>query len=81
MKAFTYERAATPIEAVGAMAANPNAKFIAGGTNLLDLMKLEIEAPAHLIDVNGLGFDQIQARRRAACVSARWSEIPTWRPI
>lgn len=61
MKAFTYERAATPIEAVGAMAANPNAKFIAGGTNLLDLMKLEIEAPAHLIDVNGLGFDQIQA--------------------
>jgi len=61
VKAFTYERAATPIEAVRAMAANPNAKFIAGGTNLLDLMKLEIEAPAHLIDVNGLGFDQIQA--------------------
>jgi xanthine dehydrogenase YagS FAD-binding subunit len=33
----------------------PGARFIAGGTNLLDLMKLEIETPAHLIDVNDLG--------------------------
>jgi hypothetical protein len=38
----------------------PGARFIAGGTNLLDLMKLEIETPAHLIDVNGLGFDRIE---------------------
>jgi CO/xanthine dehydrogenase FAD-binding subunit len=38
----------------------PNAKFIAGGTNLLDLMKLEIETPTHLIDVNGLGLDKIE---------------------
>src|SRR2546427_10214151 len=36
------------------------AKFIAGGTNLLDLMKLEIEAPSHLIDVNGLALDKIE---------------------
>jgi xanthine dehydrogenase YagS FAD-binding subunit len=36
------------------------AKFIAGGTNLLDLMKLEIEAPNHLIDVNGLALDKIE---------------------
>jgi xanthine dehydrogenase YagS FAD-binding subunit len=59
MKAFTYERAASPIEAAKA-ARVPGAKFIAGGTNLLDLMKLEIEAPTHLIDVNGLGFDTIE---------------------
>jgi xanthine dehydrogenase YagS FAD-binding subunit len=38
----------------------PDAKFIAGGTNLLDLMKLEIETPAHLIDVNGLALDKIE---------------------
>jgi xanthine dehydrogenase YagS FAD-binding subunit len=61
MRAFTYERAASPVEAAAAAAANPDAKFIAGGTNLLDLMKLEIETPTHLIDVNGLGLDTIEA--------------------
>lgn len=43
-----------------AAARTPDARFIAGGTNLLDLMKLEIETPVHLIDVNGLGFDKIE---------------------
>jgi xanthine dehydrogenase YagS FAD-binding subunit len=61
MKSFTYERAHTPAEAAGAAARIPDAKFIAGGTNLLDLMKLEIETPAHLIDVNGLTLDKIEA--------------------
>ena len=61
MKAFSYERARTPAEAAAAIARQPNAKFIAGGTNLLDLMKLEIEAPTHLVDVNGIGFDKIEA--------------------
>ena len=60
MKPFTYERARTPAEAASAAAGNPGAKFIAGGTNLLDLMKLQIEAPSHLIDVNGLGLDKIE---------------------
>ena len=61
MKSFTYERAATPEQAAAAAARNPNAKFIAGGTNLLDLMKLQIETPSHLIDVNGLALDKIEA--------------------
>ena len=61
MKPFTYERADTPAQAAAAAARNPKAKFIAGGTNLLDLMKLQIETPTHLIDVNGLGFDSIEA--------------------
>jgi xanthine dehydrogenase YagS FAD-binding subunit len=61
MKAFTYERAATPAEAAAAIARTPNAKFIAGGTNLLDLMKLQIETPQHLVDVNRLGLDKIEA--------------------
>ncbi len=50
MKPFTYERARTPAEAAAAAVQDPGAKFIAGGTNLLDLMKLQIEAPTHLID-------------------------------
>ncbi|OFA09132.1 FAD binding domain-containing protein [Duganella phyllosphaerae] len=61
MKAFTYERARTPAEAAAAIARTPGARFIAGGTNLLDLMKLEIDTPAHLVDVNHIGLDQIAA--------------------
>lgn len=60
MRAFTYERASTPAEAAAAAARTPGAKFIAGGTNLLDLMKLEIETPQHLIDVNHVGLDKIE---------------------
>ena len=60
MKAFTYERASSVEAAAAAAASNQQAKFIAGGTNLLDLMKLEIETPTHLIDVNGLGLDKIE---------------------
>ena len=60
MKAFTYERAETPAQAAAAAIRTPGAKFIAGGTNLLDLMKLQIETPAHLIDVNRLALDRIE---------------------
>lgn len=60
MRSFTYEKAKSPAAAANAATKNANAKFIAGGTNLLDLMKLEIETPAHLVDVNGLGFDKIE---------------------
>ena len=61
MKVFTYQRATSAAEAAAAAARIPGARFIAGGTNLLDLMKLEIETPAHLIDVNGLALDKIEA--------------------
>jgi xanthine dehydrogenase YagS FAD-binding subunit len=60
MREFTYERATSPAAAAEASARTPGAKFIAGGTNLLDLMKLEIETPKHLIDVNDIGLDQIE---------------------
>jgi len=59
MKPFTFERASSPAAAAMAAASHPGARFIAGGTNLLDLMKLQIETPAHLIDVNGLALDKI----------------------
>ena len=61
MKPFTYERATSPAAAAAAAAGTPGAKFIAGGTNLLDLMKLQVETPQHLIDVNGLALDTIEA--------------------
>ena len=61
MRPFTYQRVATPAEAAAAVAANPAAKFLAGGTNLLDLMKLEIERPAHLVDVQDIaGLNTIE---------------------
>ena len=59
MKAFTYERARTPHEAVTALTRTPGARIIAGGTNLLDLMKLQIETPDHLIDIGRIGLDTI----------------------
>jgi xanthine dehydrogenase YagS FAD-binding subunit len=60
MKPFTFERATTPSAAAAAAARVPDAKFIAGGTNLLDLMKLQIEAPAHIIDLTKLDLDRIE---------------------
>ncbi|RYY66905.1 MAG: xanthine dehydrogenase family protein subunit M, partial [Comamonadaceae bacterium] len=59
MRPFTYERAASVEEAARMVAGRADAKFLAGGTNLLDLMKLRIEAPALLVDVNRLGLDRI----------------------
>ncbi|MGE0726053.1 MAG: xanthine dehydrogenase family protein subunit M, partial [Alphaproteobacteria bacterium] len=59
MRPFSYERAQSPAAAAASAARTPGAAFIAGGTNLLDLMKLEIEAPGHLIDVNGLALDRV----------------------
>ena len=60
MNPFTYERPQSPADAVAAAVRIQGARFIAGGTNLLDLMKLQIEAPTHLIDVNGLALDKIE---------------------
>lgn len=56
MQPFSYQRAGSAAEAVAAFAAaGPGARFLAGGTTLYDLMKLGVEKPCHVIDVNGLG--------------------------
>jgi xanthine dehydrogenase YagS FAD-binding subunit len=61
MRAFTYERATAPAGAVTALAgAGAGAKFISGGTNLLDLMKLDIERPTHLVDISRLPLRTIE---------------------
>src|SRR5471032_2684695 len=59
MKAFTYQRAGSAAEAAAA-AVRPGAKIIAGGTNLLDLMKLQVETPSNLVDINRLPLDKIE---------------------
>ena len=58
MRAFTYERPTQVAQATHA-AARPDAAFIGGGTNLLDLMKLDVERPGHLVDVNRLPLEQV----------------------
>ena len=60
MKPFTYERASDPAAAARAVAARPDAKFIAGGTNLIDLMKMDVEKPATVIDITRLPLKQVE---------------------
>ena len=60
MKPFSYERAATPRGATESMSRTPRGRFIAGGTNLLDLMKHEIESPVHLVDINHLDLAKVE---------------------
>jgi xanthine dehydrogenase YagS FAD-binding subunit len=59
MRPFTYERAADPYAAIAAVS-KAGAKFISGGTNLLDLMKLDIEQPTHLVDISRLPLKGIE---------------------
>ena len=58
MKTFTYEKPATPEAAVKDIDTS-GAKFIAGGTNLLDLMKLQVETPDKLVDISRLDLAKI----------------------
>ena len=60
MIGFEYARAASVADALSQMAVNPGAKFIAGGTNLVDLMKMDVERPARLIDVSKLPLDRVE---------------------
>jgi xanthine dehydrogenase YagS FAD-binding subunit len=77
MNAFTYARAAKPEDAVAAVAPQNDAAFIAGGTTLLDLMKLHVLAPAKLVDVNPLPLATIGANKDRLLIGAlaRMSEV------
>jgi xanthine dehydrogenase YagS FAD-binding subunit len=57
---FAYSRAADIADAVRQIAADPAAKFIAGGTNLVDLMKYDVERPARLIDITRLPLRSVE---------------------
>jgi xanthine dehydrogenase YagS FAD-binding subunit len=57
---FQYVRATSVGDAVSLIANNPAAKFVAGGTNLIDLMKMDVEQPSKLIDISRLGLDEVE---------------------
>ncbi len=59
MRSFTYERVTDPRAAIVAVS-RAGAKFISGGTNLIDLMRLEIEHPSHLVDISRLPLRAIE---------------------
>jgi xanthine dehydrogenase YagS FAD-binding subunit len=60
MNPFTYSRASDPNEAVMAISGRPQGKFLGGGTNLIDLMKMGVETPNELVDINRLPLAQIE---------------------
>ena len=57
---FQYARANDVADAVHLIGRNPNAKFIAGGTNLIDLMKMDVERPTMVIDITRLPLEQVE---------------------
>jgi xanthine dehydrogenase YagS FAD-binding subunit len=80
MRPFTYVRASTADEAVLAVAGGqPGTRFLAGGTTLYDLMKLNVETPAHIVDVTGLreleGFDTSGRDELVFGALARMSDV------
>jgi xanthine dehydrogenase YagS FAD-binding subunit len=70
MRPFKYARASDPSAATGAVAANPQAKFLAGGTNLLDLMKEDVERPNELVDLTRLKLTEIKGARGGVSIGA-----------
>lgn len=60
MLSFSFSKAADVANAVSEVSAQPGAKFIAGGTNLLDLMKIDVETPRHLVDITPLALKTIE---------------------
>lgn len=70
MRAFKYTRASDPARAAQAVAADRNAAFIAGGTNLLDLMKEGVENPRELVDISRLSLSQIRANGGTISIGA-----------
>lgn len=61
MRAFRYHRPADVAEAVALLDADPEAAYLGGGTNLVDLMKLGVQRPGLLVDVTGLPLDAVEA--------------------
>ena len=70
MNSFTYTRAASVDEAINSFATHSNSSFIGGGTNLLDLMKMGVEQPRHLIDISRLPLNTIEDREGGIRIGA-----------
>lgn len=70
MKAFQYVRASTTKSALEALGKDPSAQFIAGGTNLVDLMKRGVTAPDKLIDISRLPLNKIEKEATGVRIGA-----------
>ena len=70
MRPFSYVRTSDADAAARAVGANPQAKFLAGGTNLLDLMKEDVERPTQLVDVSRLKLTEIRPARGGVSIGA-----------
>lgn len=70
MRPFTYTRANSAEDAIKAYAQSPETCFLAGGTNLIDLMKMGTERPAHLIDINRLSLAEIEEHQGGVRIGA-----------
>src|SRR5687767_10947551 len=70
MRPFKYVRASDVNAAARAVGANPQAKFLAGGTNILDLMKEDVERPTQLVDVTRLQLAEIKPLRGGVSIGA-----------
>src|SRR5947209_4123631 len=83
MNNFDYSRASDVADAVRQIAADPAAKFIAGGTNLIDLMKEDVERPARLIDISRLPLNTVEQTREGGMrigALVRNSDL-AWHPL
>ena len=82
MKAFTFQRLAVAPDAANAVAARPGAMFLAGGTTLVDLMKVDVLTPDAVVDVRNLGLSSIEVSDDAVVVGAAVtnSEL-AWHPV
>jgi xanthine dehydrogenase YagS FAD-binding subunit len=70
MRPFGYQRAMVEAAAIAALAQNPHARVVAGGTNLLDLMKLDVETPDELVDIGPLALRRIESTGRGLRIGA-----------
>src|SRR6476660_6692517 len=86
MRPFTYQKAATAADAVRAIAAGgAGTRFLAGGTTLYDLMKLNVEAPSRIVDINSLSelqaFDTSGSNELVFGALARMSDVAADPPV
>ena len=82
MKEFTFERFARAADAAGAVAARPGAMFLAGGTTLVDLMKIDVLTPDTVVDVRPLGLSGIDVSDHAISVGAAVTNSQlAWHPV
>jgi xanthine dehydrogenase YagS FAD-binding subunit len=70
MRPFKYSRTENPVDAIKAVSANANSQFLAGGTNLIDLMKEDVERPDELVDITRLKFAQIKNMNGGVSIGA-----------